>query len=279
MKKVPRLLLLVGAVLLSAAPIAADAGFYVAAGRCTPGTRITSLPYTINQSGFYYLAGNLSYSGGTGIFVTADNVTIDLMGFSLTGPNDSSDSTGIWFVTTWRSATVPSVVGVWASSGANARVIGVRAAGNSWGIMLNGTGHLIKGCQATATGGGSAIVFGGVATVSGCMAICNTGWGIYAGGGGARSGNVVTGNGGTNSKGIYAPGGTPVLVMGNEVTNCGNGIKCVVAASILGNTVWTSSGQKGIWVNSPTLLDQNTVIGTGTHYDVPWGAMLRNNAG
>ena len=51
------------------------------------GTKITSVPYTITQPGFYLLTGNLTYNGtGNAIAVGANvkDVVIDLMGFSLT---------------------------------------------------------------------------------------------------------------------------------------------------------------------------------------------------
>ncbi|MBU4448351.1 MAG: hypothetical protein KKD99_07175, partial [Proteobacteria bacterium] len=60
------------------------------------GTKITSVPYTISSPGFYYLGGNLTYSGtGSAISVDADNVTLDLMGFSLTGAGKSISNCGI----------------------------------------------------------------------------------------------------------------------------------------------------------------------------------------
>lgn len=49
-----------------------------------PRTAITNLPHEISQPGSYYLAGNL-VSAGDGIVVNCDNVTIDLMGFTLQG--------------------------------------------------------------------------------------------------------------------------------------------------------------------------------------------------
>jgi hypothetical protein len=86
------LLALVGVVLLSAAPVLADDGFYVIAGGGKAGTQINSVPYTINSPGLYCLSGNLSYISTTGnaITVNANDVTIDLMGFSLTGPGKGS---------------------------------------------------------------------------------------------------------------------------------------------------------------------------------------------
>ena len=59
------------------------------------GTRITSLPKTITDSGYYYLGGNLTCASGTAITVNATNVTIDLMGFTITG-NTNSGSYGIY---------------------------------------------------------------------------------------------------------------------------------------------------------------------------------------
>lgn len=48
-----------------------------------PRTAISSLPYTIVQSGSYYVTGPLS--GASGIIISADNVTLDLGGFTLQG--------------------------------------------------------------------------------------------------------------------------------------------------------------------------------------------------
>lgn len=66
------------------------ADVYVVSAPAVVGTRIANLPYTITASGLYYLAGDLT-STGNGIIIEADNVTVDLMGFSLVGPG----STGI----------------------------------------------------------------------------------------------------------------------------------------------------------------------------------------
>ena len=68
-------------VLLSPAAALAGGDIYVGGPY---GTKITSLPYVISAPGAYYLGGNLSYAGNDhGITVNADNVTLDLMGFTL----------------------------------------------------------------------------------------------------------------------------------------------------------------------------------------------------
>ena len=93
MKKMLCLLVLVGAVLLSG--IAANSDFYViGGGGAALGTKITSLPYPITKSGFYYVGGNLS-SAASGIIVSANDVTIDLGGFTLTGNGGSTYGVGI----------------------------------------------------------------------------------------------------------------------------------------------------------------------------------------
>src|SRR4051812_30803007 len=48
-------------------------------------TPISSVPFTINTRGSYYLTGNMTVSGAAaiGITVSSDNVTIDLNGFNL----------------------------------------------------------------------------------------------------------------------------------------------------------------------------------------------------
>jgi hypothetical protein len=107
MKRKIWLLALVGAVLLSAGPAWAQDEFYVIAGGGV-GTRITSLPYTITSPGFYYLTSNLSYSGSSnGITVNSNDVTLDLMGFSISGPG--SGAGGSQYICpagkTWKSAT------------------------------------------------------------------------------------------------------------------------------------------------------------------------------
>ena len=49
-----------------------------------PRTPISSLPYTISSAGSYYVTGNLS-STTNGIVIKSSDVTVDLMGFTLTG--------------------------------------------------------------------------------------------------------------------------------------------------------------------------------------------------
>lgn len=54
-----------------------------------PRTPIDELPHTIDEPGSYYLAQNLSSDAG-GIVIKASNVTLDLMGFTLSGEGSES---------------------------------------------------------------------------------------------------------------------------------------------------------------------------------------------
>lgn len=130
------------------------ADFYVIPSPAGVGTRISSLPYTINTPGFYYLANDLT-SAGNGITINVDHVTIDLMGFSLVGPNSGStigiDMPGRTNVEI-RNGTIRrfSSAGILSiSAGKSNRVINVRLQGNGLGLHLVGSYHLVQNCNVT----------------------------------------------------------------------------------------------------------------------------------
>src|SRR5438876_2996841 len=50
-----------------------------------PRIPISIVPFTINSSGSYFMTKNLTNNSGDGIIVLADDVTIDLNGFTLAG--------------------------------------------------------------------------------------------------------------------------------------------------------------------------------------------------
>ncbi len=56
-----------------------------------PRTPIAHAPYIISQAGSYYLTTNLS-SASHGVVITASEVTLDLMGFTLSGDRGTSDN-------------------------------------------------------------------------------------------------------------------------------------------------------------------------------------------
>ena len=60
-----------------------------------PRTPISSLPYTINTAGSYYLTKNLSVTSGDGITISVDKVALDLNGFTISSNAASATGTGI----------------------------------------------------------------------------------------------------------------------------------------------------------------------------------------
>ena len=71
-------------------PPGAPAATMKTLGQLEPRTAISNANYTISQPGSYYLTTNLTATGH-GITISADNVTLDLNGFSLTGDLDTGD--------------------------------------------------------------------------------------------------------------------------------------------------------------------------------------------
>ena len=130
-------------VLLSPAAALAGGDIYVGGPY---GTKITSLPYVISAPGAYYLGGNLSYSGDDhGITVNADNVTLDLMGFTLAYTGTDPPWSGIYGIhmdnrknVEVRNGTLLGWdAGVWETAGGvGHRIINIRAVDVNAGVML-----------------------------------------------------------------------------------------------------------------------------------------------
>jgi parallel beta-helix repeat protein len=144
-----------------------------------PRTLIASLPYTITNSGSYYLATNLTgASGFQGIIVSADSVFLDLNGFSLIGVPGSSN--GIFFSGNRQDVVVRNgVIRNWGVDG----IVGNGARGVHYlglHVANNGRGGL-SGDFATV--------------VRECSAISNALWGIAANTGSTVSDSTARGNG------------------------------------------------------------------------------------
>lgn len=79
------------------------------AGNISPGDE-PGFPITISRPGHYKLTGNLSVPAGTqGIVITAHDVTLDMNGFTLAGPNSCTRNASSRVVT---CTTVASLVGI-----------------------------------------------------------------------------------------------------------------------------------------------------------------------
>jgi parallel beta-helix repeat protein len=215
----------------------------------TPG-----FPVTISEPGSYRLNSNLVVPdvATTAIQITADNVTLDLGGFSIIGPNTCtpnpvqctySGASGIGVV-----AAAPS-----GASPANVRVLNgtVRGMGG-YGIRMPGDGSIVERVIAASNGGPGIVV--GQGSVIDSIANLNAA-------GAAIVGLIVRGSIATNNAvGIAVhPGG---VAIGNSASYNGRGIY-LTRATAANNTV-NNNLDYGILNVCPGVLVGNTITGNGT---------------
>lgn len=227
------------------------------AGGLTPGDA-AGFPVTISLSGSYRLAGNLVVpdANTSAIVITADNVTLDLNGFAITGPTVCS---GLPTVCT----PLGTGVGIHGETNVLAVRNGIVRGMGSHGLRLNrppGTGvsvgHQVSDLQVYGNGGdGIAIGSGvvrqsvvrrnggrGVALDSGLVSSNTTSQNLLQGvqvfGTAVVTGNNVSDNGGC---GITANSG---LVSGNNLLQNGTGL-CLTAAGYAGNTLISNTVSGG----------------------------------
>jgi hypothetical protein len=200
---------------------AAWADFYVIAGGGAVGTKIISVPYTISTPGFYYLGGNLTHSGdGNAITVSADNVTLDLMGFRLHHEGDMENSYGVYMSARTnvevRNGTVSGFfIGIAEVSNLNGnkhRAIDIRATNTNTGIWFYGKNHLIKNCNGSNNSNYGLYVMNGM--IADCVAADNN-YGIAMEGPGSVTGNTARNNQVRNFS-VGSGGATSILVDRNS---------------------------------------------------------------
>jgi hypothetical protein len=171
------------------------------AGNITPGDG-PGYPIFLNSSGSYRLTSDLNAAvSNDGIVITADNVTLDLNGFTLYG-GGGLIADGISIAQRKNIEIKNGTVRGFTRSGIFSnittqyiRVINVRAFSNvTDGIDLQGQGNIIDGCTAIGNGSGMRVFEGSLVTDS--VARGNTNFGLYLVGGSGYRSCVVTGNNG-----------------------------------------------------------------------------------
>ncbi|MFZ3138276.1 MAG: right-handed parallel beta-helix repeat-containing protein [Thermodesulfovibrionales bacterium] len=197
----------------------------------------------ITKSGSYQLQTNFAITNAntTAILVTADNVTIDLNGFAIIGPNVCSG--------------VPLVCNN------NGTGIGIDAWGKQNIKVYNGT---IRGM------GNVGIQTGGGSIIESVRVVSNGGYGINVNGSGTVSGNTVNDNG---TVGIYVFGSS--TVSGNAVTGNGHSGIILVYGTVSGNAV-AGNGGDGIALGASAGYFNN-VLNNNTGGDVGGGVNLGHN--
>ena len=263
-----------------------------------PRTAISSLPCTIINFGSYYLTGNLVHSDTTtdAITINVDNITIDLMGYSITGPSSGSKS-GVYMNgrtnVEIRDGTIQSFGkdGIYevSANGKAHRIINMRLLYNKHhGTYLSGTSNLIKDCTADGNDG-HGIHAGSYSTVSGNIVCNNQSYGIYASEGSTVSGNTTYNNedyGISVSKGCTVKGNTcskngdhgiaadyGSVVSNNTVyNNTIHGISAASGCMVCGNAAYLNQSN-GITTGSGLI-----IIGNTAYYNQNYGIHLGGNS-
>ncbi len=232
----------------------------------------SDFPMTINTSGSYYLTEDVN-AVGVAMTISVDDVTIDLMGYTLKGPGGSANSYGIYMDARSnveiRNGTVRDFrYGIFGykATGQDHRVINVRALANGrYGIYLEGNGHLVKDCTVSNNGASATV----------------TVYGIYVGTGSTVTGNMVRNNGTSASNDVHGiKTGFGSTITSNTIYY--NGYSAAIATSyevfglwagqgstVVGNTVHDNGNSAGanvygIYLGGYNLVDQNTAFTNGT---------------
>ena len=228
-----------------------------------PRTPISSAPYTISQPGSYYLTTNLT-STHHGVVITASGVTLDLMGFTLSGDRGRSDY-GVFLEGATNSAIRNVVVrngivrnfgdGVRAEYAQDSRFERLITTANSdFGVFLTGglggqcDGNTLADCTISGNGDFGVFLYGGIGgqcdgnTIANCTIRGNVDRGIYMGyaNGNRVEGNHITGQTGTTTYGILSIHTTGNLIVRN--TCVGQTINFNIDADDTYGPIVTSSG-------------------------------------
>jgi parallel beta-helix repeat protein len=268
-----------------------------------PRTPISSLPFTINTSGSYYVTTNLvGVPSSSGIFITASDVTIDLGGFTLFGATNGtieyaiSGSSGSNIVvthgciknwprsginiTSFKSCQIRDIIA--SSNGFSGIVAGdfslvERCSSHHNGLNTSsqkgisvGVGCTVRDCIVSGENGPSstAIASGGYCLVQRCTIQYNdstNGAGIDPNGYSLVEDCLITQNqGGTNYTGIFASSYSRVRNC-TVSANSGDGIRAVSGCSIIENDC-SANGGNGIYVSGNNCrIDSNHLINNGDH--------------
>ncbi|HMK85589.1 MAG TPA: hypothetical protein VK437_06495 [Steroidobacteraceae bacterium] len=200
-----------GVVLIDQATVLASGGF----------------PYVINTAGSYRLESNLTATASDAIHIVTGDVTLDLNGFTITGPGTISGATGISDAGTAHSGV---------------SILNGNLAQWSFAIALEScSGCSVERVQATHIVNGINMGFGALVKEN---RLTGPG-GFLEQGNSPRFGNGIV----TNNN---------ALVTENIVSGFGTGISVVLFSTISGNTA--SSNVIGIEVGCPSNLVGNTAV-------------------
>jgi parallel beta-helix repeat protein len=253
------------------------------------------------QPGSYYLSGNLSVTGATGVLIKEAGVTLDLNGFEISRISESGGfgvfiQGGIDRVTV-RNGTIRGFqYGIWCHddpvyskaclfeklavsgcsdygiyAGIASRIIDCAAHDNAGSGIYAREGAVLRGCSVYGNQGSYGIFAGDGSTLRDCSANNNdVDYAIATGGGCMLEGCVAHGNHGpqTGSFGIYGGAGSTII----GCTARGN------TASTNGSPRWDQGMGIGAGMGS-IIKDCTAAQNMGTGFNVGPGSIVSCNAG
>lgn len=257
-----------------------------------PRIPITNVPFTISASGSYYLTQNfVNNSADSAITINASDVTVDMMGFRLSGP-DVGPAKAIEQAPGFHRATVRNghinlfpgggislgdhsavenimlsdVAGAGIVVGTYSRVhaVQVHRAG-ALGVSIGSYSRLTDSVVSHTLGGGSGVVAGPGALVSGCIAVSNALYGFHFTGHGMIRESSADENG---VDGIF--GDQDLVVTTSRVYgNANRGIN-IVTGGVVRDNVTSGNAVRGIRVGHNSVVDNNitftdAIDGAGTN--------------
>ena len=276
-------------------PPGAPAPLFKTLDQVEPRTPISSLPYTITNSGSYYLTGSFVVAGGVALNIAADGVTLDLRGFTITSTNDPAGGFGIQISGTRRNIDIRN--GHLQGGGTN---IGGTFSGPGFlqGITFTGggpqnvrvTGVNVSSCQTRGISLGAEYS----TVVSQCTVRTVGTEGITAG---IVSDSVVTDSNGSgiNAKTVHnsiGSGGTGTGLIAETASNCKgtshtgiglnatNALNCTGSSSNnIGLNAGTAQNCTGISTNGIGLAAEtaNNCKGTATGFGIGLSADTANS--
>lgn len=241
-------------------------------------TPISSLPFFINQPGSYYLTSNLN-ANISGIVVSVDDVTIDLMGFTIDG--SSGGNVGIELFssnTTILNGTIKkfSSDGIRGAGIVNQITIRNLTISDNLGsgVLLNGSNHVVESCKVISNSQ-LGIVVGDNALVTNNLSQSNGSEGIYSFSASNITGNITIFNGGygilggttsvirnnitffNNGGGIWSDYAS-VIENNSTANNSGDGISAGWDSTVINNTAFMNNGIYGIYGGMGSFISGNT---------------------
>ncbi len=243
-----------------------------AAARTESRTAISSPGYVISSPGSYYLTQNIRVesSDGFGVKITADNVTLDLNGFSMGSPEAIGSTRGVYIFDAKNVEIRNGTLHNCGESGVEAegecrslRFIDLRVKSNFiCGMYLAGSGHIIRGC--TAVGNGQQGFFAQDSIIQDSSSYFNR-TGVYLDGGSLINSLV-------HDNAEYGVQASNALIRNCTISDNGySGITAsyctILQNQIQGNNKENISTDAGLLVNNTCLVKDNMFFGNN-YYNV-----------